>query len=259
MLTVNSLIEGYAPQELDDKVFWYAEKIILEDGALKILINDQSIAYSGELSEHAVIKNNPCAKSISSLRAINFGDTLDEGLGPCLVSAGSILVINDYLVLRQRTNDSLHDPGLWTSPAGRCDRTTFVTAMKETVEEFEILGVDSKEYVPEGAAIYMRDASGAVEYSYHSELSILPSRMNILLYLGSSFEDSTLLESSSMCVYYDRNSNTLECRVPIIARIPHKLVIRSKEFHTPTTLLTIKEYQCRGRSYDPFLSHLIGS
>lgn len=67
--------------------------------------------------------------------------------GGILFSAGAVLVVNGQLVLLERDNAAPSDPGLWQSPAGRCEEQPGVTGYRELYEEVAIVEGDRPVFI----------------------------------------------------------------------------------------------------------------
>jgi len=179
-------------------------------------------------------------QKVSKLSQIKQSD--ENNMNDVLVSSGSFLFINDKLVITQRTANTKYDPLHWTTPAGRCDRTILETGIKETIEEISITR-DNKTLFPNIAKNFISDTKNIEFYKTSFENKQFPLKVyNINLYL-----DNILIEKFKSWMYYSKDVNTLEFRIPIFAKLDEKeLKFSNPEFGTDTGLKSIEEVERLG-------------
>ncbi len=227
--TVNDLISGHCSDKINDKVFIYASSVKKEKNVIKINVkNENLVDFDKSIAE----------KTVDELRKLNSDKSdrdLIDGLKDVLISSGSFLFINNNLVLTKRTTSARVDPGKWTSPAGRCDRTPLKTALKETVEEIEIIvcckNIETFIY-PEGSENFVENRENSAFVPYESSNGLFDIKLNkIEFYL-----DGELKEKSELWFYYDVKTNTLEFRLPIFYSLDEKnITIRNPEYPSAET------------------------
>ena len=222
--TIHDLLAGNAPSWADDKFFWYAQTISLEHNRICITASRKNSITA--FAEYAEEYNIP---SISELSKIRHGQYSTNTLGPALVSSGSLLIINDMLAITKRTPDAKVDPDKWTTPAGRCDRTPLVTGIKETIEEIEISAKDGTILLPDMARDLIHSRPNT---DFYTTSTCGIETTNIEFYVGPQ-----LIETAHMWSYFSQASNTLELRLPIIARLDEPISLSNPEFNTPAKLV----------------------
>ena len=224
-LTVKKLLNGNIEKKYNDRVFWYASKVIIEENKVKVYIDkdnlvtfddiDLNVKKISEFKDNKQINEN-CMKNI-------------------LVSSGSFLFINDKLAVTQRESDTEFDPSFWTTPAGRCDRTILETGIKETWEEIEIKR-DNKLIFPDVAKEFISSMKNIEYYDTSFEKKKFPLQIyDIYLYL-----DNILIEECKSWMYVSKKVNTIEFRIPIFATLDGELILNS-EFETEAGLKSIEE------------------
>jgi len=225
--TVESLLNGKINKKYNDKIFWYASKVIIDDDIVSIYINNDNLVTFDNI-ELDILK-------ISKLTSIKQKNKFM--MNNVLVSSGSFLFINNKLLVTQRDYLTTFDPGLWTTPAGRCDNNIYETAIKETIEEIEILK-DNKKYVPDISKIFFTDEKDIVFYDVYLENKDISLKMYaIKLYL-----DGTIIEECKSWMYYSEEVNTLEFRLPIFTKLSeNEFIFNNPEFNTDTELKSIEE------------------
>lgn len=225
-LNVKNLLNDSYPF-YSDKLFWYATKVTIEKNTISIFTNNNNLVTFDN--------TNIDVKKISQLTSIkqNNMTTLEN----VLISSGSFLFINDKLAVTQRQLTTKYDPGFWTTPAGRCDRSLYITAIKETIEEIEISQNQTKLFL--NIAKNLLTTNENIKYY---DVSFENKKFPINLYDVTVYLDDEIIEETKMWFYYSKDVNTIEFRLPIFANIDEEnLIFSNPEFHTPTALLTIDE------------------
>jgi 8-oxo-dGTP pyrophosphatase MutT (NUDIX family) len=225
--TVKSLLNNKINKKYNDKVFWYATEVVIKDDIVSIYINNNNLVTFDNI-ELNILK-------ISKLTSIKQKNKYI--MNNVLVSSGSFLFINNKLLVTQRDYLTTFDPGFWTTPAGRCDNNIYETAIKETIEEIEIIK-DNKKYFPNISKIFFTDEKNILFYNAYFENKDISLKMySIKLYL-----DGILIEECKSWMYYSEEVNTLEFRIPIFAKLSEKeFIFNNPEFNTDTGLKSIEE------------------
>jgi len=233
MLCVDKLLNGEIDKKLDDQIFWYAQKVKIKNNTIQLYTQNDCLIRFDDVDAQEIIQ------TISSLSKIEH--TNPSEFGPVLISSGSFLFINNKLLVTQRTANTKYDPLHWTAPAGRCDRLIEETALKETIEEINI--------IKDGEVIYPDITQKLFQnkkVTFYPTLKKFPIDIkmnNVELYL-----DDILIEETQLWCYYSQKVNTLEFRLPIFANLDEKeLEYSNPEYNMESKLLTInqlKEYQC---------------
>lgn len=231
MFKVNDLLSANIKNEYEDKIFWFAESVILLDGLLTIHINNMN----GLVAFDSVAERVGCTK-ISNLITEGNSQEWFKGNCPVLVSSGSFLWINDRLLLTQRTAHTPFDPLSWTTPAGRCDRTPLVTALKETLEEVIIVSQKSSKRLVPDICEYLSIDLNIDTKKIESKIGF-PDFLQKKLTRVETYLDGKLIEYAELWFMYDEYVNTLELRLPILLYITDELLLSNPEFHTSTSLL----------------------
>jgi len=221
---VKELIKGEIDKKLDDKIFWYASKVTIRQGHIEVYIKNQNLVTDMDLK----------IRKISELG--KYRQTNNTNLLNVLVSSGSFLFINNKLAVTQRGLNTQYDPGYWTTPAGRCDRTILTTGIKETIEEIEIKQNDKILY-PD-IAKHLENIDKNVEF-YKTSFS--RTDIPIKTYKVLQFLDNKLIEECDSWVYYSKDVNTLEFRIPIFTEMNENELTFRGEYETDTGLKTIQE------------------
>ncbi len=226
-IKVIDILNGSLDRELDDSIFWYASKVLINDNTIEVHIDNQNLVCFDDV--------NLDIKKISDL--ISIEQSNPKILENVLISSGSFLFINDKLAVTQRENTVKYDPCFWTTPAGRCDRGIFETGIKETIEEIKI-EQNSKILYPHIAKPFIKNQKN-IEF-YDSSLEDKSNQLKthaIKLYL-----DNILIEECKAWFYFSHEVNTMEFRVPIFTKLNEKnLILSNPEFGTDTSLKTIDE------------------
>jgi len=227
-LKVKDLLSGNINTSFNDKVFWYASKLTISNLCIEIYVDNSNLVCFDD-----VVLN---IQKISQLTSVTQLD--NNEMQNVLVSSGSFLFINDKLAVTQRQSTTKFDPSFWTTPAGRCDRSIFETAIKETIEEIEIKH-NNKKLIPLIAQNLLDN--NQQEYEYY-ETSYISKKFNIKLYDVNLYLDNELIEQCKSWAYYSQNVNTMEFRIPIFTKLDEKnLSFINPEFFTSTGLKSIKE------------------
>lgn len=234
-LTVNDLLSGKVPPEFNDKVFWFASRVQMSENILRIEIqNESGLTAFRPLCEQLDIT---CIDTLAELRPkVDW----NNGFGPVLVSSGSFLFINNKLAVTRRDAKAKFDPNLWTTPAGRCDRTPLETALKETIEEIHIYDESGNWMIPESATYLITKGQKYKTYPAREtdkNHSIKTVEVQCIL-------DGKLIESSRMWSYYNLDVNTLELRLLLYAELQEPLVLGNEEFIAETRLVSLGGLNC---------------
>ncbi len=219
-LSVKSLLNNSYPF-YSDKLFWYASKVTIQNNTISVFINNENLVTFDNIDIDV--------KKISQLTSIkrNNMTTLEN----VLISSGSFLFINDKLAVTQRQLTTKYDPGFWTTPAGRCDRNLYTTAIKETIEEIEISHNQTKLF-PNIAKNLLTTNENIKYYDVFFENKKFP----INLYDVTVYLDDEIIEETKMWFYYSKDVNTIEFRLPIFANIDEKsYILKSRISHTNST------------------------
>jgi 8-oxo-dGTP pyrophosphatase MutT (NUDIX family) len=228
-LNVEKLLNDEIDRKYDDRVFWYASKVIIEENEVNIYIDNENLVTFDDIDLDI--------KKISEFKNIKQKNNFI--LENVLISSGSFLFINDKLVVTQRELDTSFDPGFWTTPAGRCDRTILETGIKETIEEIKIEKNRCVLY-PDVSKEFLNVKENIKFYKTRfSNKKNLLKVFNIKLFL-----DNIKIESCKSWMYYSKEVNTIEFRLPIFAELEEsELRLSNPEFGTDTDLKSIEELQ----------------
>lgn len=211
----------------DDTVFLYASEVVhREDADTWVLRLDPENCLAGAVgpSISTLRDATPTEKPVDGARLFD---------GPVLFSAGVLLLVNDRHLLLQRGDDAPTDPGLWTSPAGRCEHDPGTTALKEFYEELAIAVDDTPALVTWGdrtrdhTATYRRTLErvgwDAPEASWRElDAEVPPAFEDQLSTVVTEYGDRTFRDR--MLVYFDADANTLELR--FVLRITPSSAVR---------------------------------
>ena len=227
MKNVKKLLEGKLPNEYNDKIFWYASKVLLDDGCVKVYAENENLVCFDDV--------NLDMKKISNF--ISIKQIKKKVFNNVLISSGSFLFVNDKLAVTQREDTVKYDPSFWTTPAGRCDRGIFETGIKETIEEIKI-EQNSKILYPHIAKPFIHNQENVEFYNSSFEDKFNQLKIHtIQLYL-----DNILIEECKAWFYFSHEVNTIEFRIPIFTKLNEKnLILSNPEFGTDTALKTIDE------------------
>ncbi len=223
-ITVTDLLNKTHPIDLWDKVFWYADKLNINDKRLDIYVSSKNITGFNE-------RYNPDIKKLSNAKT-----SKAKGV---LVSSGSFLFINNLLVLTQRTKDTLYDPEKWTSPAGRCDLSPLHTAYAETVEEIAIYDEKNRLHILSECKPFLPLWARNKEIVLHNQIPFNKSLVLSNLLEVNFILDNNLIENGVFWYMYNENCNTLELRKIINIKISEKISLINPEFNTKTILVSI--------------------
>jgi len=231
-LTVDKLIRGMLGTEYDDKVFWYAASIQKSENILSIEIeNNSGLTAFRPFCEQIKVS---CLDELAQIKPIvNWA----AGFGPVLVSSGSFLFINGKLAVTRRSADAKVDPNLWTTPAGRCDRTPLETALKETIEEIKIYDTEGNILIPEAAVFLLTEGQKFKTYPTKEKDDKYPIKtMEVQCIL-----DGKIIETCYMWAYYSPQANTLELRLPLFTELREQLILKNEEYGTETILANLAD------------------
>lgn len=225
VFNVQELLNGNIAGKYNDKIFWYASEVIIKDNQVNVYVNNENLVTFDDIELDI--------KKISEF--INVKQKNKSHLKNVLVSSGSFLFINDKLVVTQRDLNTPFDPGFWTTPAGRCDRTIFETGIKETIEEIEIKR-ENKLLYPDIAKPFFPNNENIVFYKTSVDNKEFPLQtFNISLYL-----DDILISKCRLWMYISEEVNTIEFRIPIFANMPEKkITVTNAEYDTNACLKSI--------------------
>lgn len=227
MIDVERLLRGDIPDRYNDKIFWYASKVNIHSNQVDVYIDNQNLVGLDDIDLDI--------KKVSDLR--NIRQKGSNFLENVLVSSGSFLFVNNKLIVTQRELDTKYDPGYWTTPAGRCDRTIFDTAIKETVEEIEIIE-NNYTLFPEIAKQFILHN----EHIKFYQTLFRDKQFPIKTYKVCVFLNNSLIEKCQAWMYVSTEANTIEFRIPIFAKLnEYELTFVNPEFGTDTGLKSIDE------------------
>jgi len=240
-LNVKKLLNGEIEEKYNDRVFWYASKVTIKNNQINIYIENDNLVTFDDIDLNI--------KKISEFK--NKRQDKSSVLEDVLVSSGSFLFINDKLAVTQRELTTKFDPGFWTTPAGRCDRTILETGIKETIEEIKI-EKNGKIFYPDIAKKFLNIKENSEFY----KTSFCDKKYSLKIFNVNLFLDSIKIESCQSWMYYSTEVNTLEFRIPIFAQLKEEeLLFTNPEFGTDTGLKMIKEL--RNLDTVPALNKLI--
>jgi len=226
-LNVKKLLNGEIEEKYNDRVFWYASKVIIENNQINIYIENDNLVTFDDID-------------LNIKKILEFKNKRQENssvLEDVLVSSGSFLFINDKLAVTQRDLNTKFDPGFWTTPAGRCDRTILDTGIKETIEEIKIER-NSKILYPDIAKKFLNVKENIELY----ETSFYNKKNSLKIFNVNLFLDTIKIESCQSWMYFSTEVNTLEFRIPIFAQLDEsELRLSNPEFETATGLKSICE------------------
>lgn len=226
-IKVKDLLNEKIAVKYNDRLFWYAKNVQIINDSVNIYIQDDCLVTFDDINIEGVHQK---VSKLSQIKQSN-----QNNMNDVLVSSGSFLFINDKLVITQRTANTKYDPLHWTTPAGRCDRTILETGIKETIEEISITR-DNKTFFPNIAKNFISDKENVEFYETFFENKQFPLKVyNINLYL-----DNILIEQSKSWMYYSKEVNTLEFRIPLFAKLDEKeLKFSNPEFGTDIKLISL--------------------
>ncbi len=223
---VQDLLSGNIDEKYNDQVFWYASEVVVKNNQVNIYVKNENLVTFDEIDLDM--------KKISELK-----DKIQNDLNhmkDVLVSSGSFLFINEKLAVMQRDLNTKFDPGFWTTPAGRCDRTIVETGIKETIEEIEIRR-ENKILFPDIAKKFNITKKNIEFYATSFKNIKFPLKTyHISLYL-----DNMLIEECKVWMYFSKSVNTIELRIPIFAELSENDIILKGEYKTATGLKSIEE------------------
>ena len=224
---VQDLLDGKIDEKYNDRVFWYASEVSIKGNQVNIYVNNENLVTFDDID-------------LDIIKISEFKDTKQQDknhLKDILVSSGSFLFINDKLVVTQRDLHTKFDPGFWTTPAGRCDRTILDTGIKETIEEIKI-EKNNKILYPDIAKKFITIKENITFYqtSFYNENKSLKI-FNVKLFL-----DNIEIERCKSWMYCSHKVNTIEFRIPIFAQLDEtELKLSNPEFGTDAGLKSIDE------------------
>ena len=231
---VEMLINGKFDIKYDDKVFWFAKYVEQREDNIDIFIdNRQGLTAFDDIATEL---NIPTVNDLAQCSKIKIKSsmTIYESV---LISSGSFLWINNKLLLLQRTENTKYDPLAWTTPAGRCDRTPFVTGIKETIEEIKIQNINNQTlWYPQQAKEYNSDKT--IRY-FDSE--IIFKNKSIKLTNVRTWLDNTLIEECQLWYMYNQIVNTFEFRIPLYGIINEKVSFSNPEYNMDVKAVDKKE------------------
>lgn len=226
-LSVTRLLRGEINDSLDDNLFWYASRVLINHDSVDVYVDDNNLTVSDEVPLEL--------NKISYLATLKQDNLLN--MKNVLISSGSFLFINEKLAITQRQLTTRFDPGFWTTPAGRCDRTIFQTAIKETIEEIAITQHNHKLF-PDIAKTFIEDSENEQFY----EVSFEDSQFPLKTYKVTLYLDNNPIEQCTAWMHYAEHVNTIEFRIPLFAKLDEtNLQFSNPEFWTPTDLKTIEQ------------------
>jgi len=232
MFKVDNLLDGSLDSKYSDKVFWFAERVLIDE-INKII---EVYTYSDNLIKFDDVDLDFIDNNISEF--VKIRQESSKELKNVLIASGSFLFINDKLLVTQRTADTKYDPLHWTTPAGRSDRSIYITALKETIEEIEIRDGDKLLY-PDITKELVKDRENIEFYKTDSK----NKKFNLKIYKTKLFLNNNLIEKKQFWALYSKNFNTLEFRLPIFAYINSikSLEIKNPEYGTDSNLFSIEK------------------
>lgn len=226
-LDVKALIDGKIDKNYDDKVFWYASKVLFENEIISIYLENKNIVSLDNCDFESI--------KVSQIAKIKQED--EKEMNDVLISTGSFIFINDKLLVTKRQLDTQFDAGFWTTPAGRCDRTIYECTIKETIEEIDIYK-DENKIVPDISKGFIKDTKNIDFYKTSNFNKDINIKMNKIRFY---FENEFVEEFDSWS-YYVKKVNTLELRLPIFTILDEeKLTFKNNEFNMPVDLKTIED------------------
>jgi len=226
-IDVKGLFENDIDTKYDDKVFWYASKVIIEDDVISVYTKNENIV-SFDTCDYDSIK-------VSQINCIK--QDSQKQMNDVLISAGSFLFINEKLLVTQRQLDTQFDPGFWTNPTGRCDRSIYETAIKETVEEIDIF-CGKKRYLPDITKKYVNDFDDIVFYKTTNS----NEKFDLKTTLVKFYFEEKLIEEFKTWYCYISEVNTIEFRLPIFTVLHEEnLTFINNEFNMPVKLKSVEE------------------
>ena len=253
-LAKRSKMNEYILPEWNDKLFFYGRRLVHEQAQrtwhLTVVPEDCLAGY--EAGEYGL-------PTLSDLRRQKPGKTLRGETrkyeGRILFSAGVILIINDKIVLAQRTADAAVDPLKWTCPAGRCDGDPGRTALKEFYEELVVLDGCVPIFIDFGhrelADIYRQtliriSPNVCMDSDEWSTMAPdeLPGLESLLSTVRTTFGDEVF--NDRFMVYWDEPGNVLEMRHITALRLPpeieNRIILKDGERDRPVKLFPMKEF-----------------
>jgi len=224
MNIAHSICERLNILYLEDRYFWIVDRIADDGTTITLSVTPDRVATFDDLPDH------PNAVKISHLREMgqqNHG----RGNNKILVSSGSILEFENRYLVTKRSEDASIDPGLWTTPAGRCDYTPATTAIRESIEEIELTSQKEEEAMFHYPYLFANQLVGSkktIKYFEAEEKALGKSR------LVRTILDGECIEEAEMWAWYDRSCNTLELRLLLSSNIIDHTSACNPEYHTQT-------------------------
>ena len=231
---------------LDDTIFFYATKLEkYHDLTWSIDVDPASCLVS-------MAANTEGLPTVNNLRKGSLQKTVEDDRiiyqGKILLSSGIMLTVNDKILMLFRDEDAPVEPLKWTSPAGRCDREPFLTALKEFYEE--VILFDRISGKPVFVAFPKHEYFEQVKQIFRLTLArkgfIQP--VEEWIFINADFErnNSTLLQSVRTCFescettddddretytgmffpFMDEENNTLELRLLASVSMPNKTEVQ---------------------------------
>jgi hypothetical protein len=264
--TQSSKMNRFIPHSLDDIVFFYATKVE-KNGDLTWSVDVDPAACLVSMAA-----NTEGLPTVNDLREGQVLKTVEKDRvvyeGRILLSSGIILTVNDKILMLLRDDEAPVDPLKWTSPAGRCDREPFLTALKEFYEEVILFdGVSGKpvfmtypenHYLAEAKKSYRTTLARKgfmhpVEEWLIFNADIERNGSSLLQQVRTCFEFRDTTDDSEREVFMDlffpfmdEENNTLELRLLASAAIPDKtefqLAFCDGEYERTVKLFTLDDF-----------------
>lgn len=239
---MNSVI----PDSLDDTVFFYATKVEKAGDSIWSVDVDQADCLVSMAANTDGLPSVNDLRECRVLKKVENGHVVFEG--KILFSSGIILTVNDKVLMLFRDEQAPVEPLKWTSPAGRCDREPFLTALKEFYEEVIIFdGVTGKpifvtfpehEYSEQAQDIYRLTLAGKGFMQPIGEWIFVSADFEcnnspLLQQVRTCFTSTEITDDDTQEVYtdmffpfMDEENNTFELRLLAFVSIPDKTEVQ---------------------------------
>ncbi len=240
-------MNGFIPGDLDDRVFYYAHRVIRGPGQTWSIFVEPDACLVGMSDEGGrfptlnEMRNGGLQRSSSGEQVVYDGRILFSG--------GVILTVNNKILMLLRDENASVDPLKWTSPAGRCDKEPLLTSLKEFYEEVilfdrrsghpifvtfltspydgELKKIYSKTLNRKGFDPQVRQwtvAHAAVNEDFNGPLHSVETRFGPDRQIDPSRTGNIF--TGDFFTYFDEENNTLELRLVADLSLPPGMVSR---------------------------------
>lgn len=259
-------MNSFIPHNLDDTVFFYATKVEKAGNSTWFVNVDQTNCLVSMAANTDGLPSVNDLREGRVLKKVENEHVVYEG--NILFSSGIIITVNNKVLMLLRDEQAHVEPLKWTSPAGRCDREPFLTALKEFYEEIIIFDrVTGKPvFVTFPEHEYFEQAQDIYHVTLTSKGFMQPIEEWILLSADFQRNNSSLLQQVGTCFtsgeitadgtqevysdmffpFMDEENNTLELRLLASVSIPDKteaqLAFCDGEYERTVKLFTNEDF-----------------